>query len=277
MRIKLLVALFFVLVLSLGCFVAPPATTGAASGTKYDATQDSRIAVLEGIIVGPNGLQTIVSTMNTKVAGLSGGDTSGLNSRVSSVETRLATAEGKLASVSSGASTATTDELAKRIKALEEWKGGLGTGSGTGSGSSSVPVTGQVTYNTYKAPDLIYTPGSFVWYLEIMNGTTEYKKIYVSSILNTVDTHLADIDKTTCKFNSPDLVGGISDTTGAFSMNFVPTSGVDATMISGMSTGYVIIKGGEKKLVAILLNLAYVGADVSRWEAVWSINAQKYP
>jgi hypothetical protein len=44
-----------------------------------------------------------------------------------------------------------------------------------------------------------------------------------------------------------------------------------------MSTGYVIIKGGEKKLVAVLLNLAYVGTDVSRWEAVWSLNPQKYP
>jgi hypothetical protein len=270
---KLLVLVAAMSLLATSCLNAP---TSATAGTKYDATQDARIVSLESIILGPNGLQTLVGALNTKVASFS--SDAGLSSRVSSLETRLATAESKLAT--GGTSSATTDALSARIKTLEDWKAALPTGSSGTGGTSAVPVTGQVTYNLYKEPDLVYTPGSYVWYLEIMNGTSEYKKVYVSGIMNTVDTHLADVVTTAgtgTRFNSPDLTGGTSDTTGLFSMNFVPTNGVDATMVSGMSTGYVIIKGGEKKLVAIMLTLTYTGPDVSRWETIWSINAQKYP
>jgi hypothetical protein len=272
---KFLVVVVAISLLTTGCLVSPPSGT-AAAGTKYDATQDTRIVALEGIVLGPNGLQALVGSLSSKISGIA--DTSGLASRISSVESRVSTVEGR--TTTGGVSQATVDALSARIKTLEDWKAALPTGSTGTGGTSPVPVSGQVTYSVYKEPDMVYTPGSYVWYLEVMNGTTEYKKVYLSGILNTVDSYTAHLDITQTKFNSPDLVGGLaSGSNGPFSMNFVPVSGEHASMISGMSTGYVIVKGGDKKMVAIMFTLANPSGntDVSRWEAVWSINAQKYP
>jgi hypothetical protein len=120
-----------VIALSIGCLAAPAGGGTAAAGSKYDATQDTRIVALEGIILGPNGLQSLYSALNNKVA--SGGDTAGLSSRISSLETRLATAESKLATGGTGgASSATTDALSARIKTLEDWKATAGSGGSSG-------------------------------------------------------------------------------------------------------------------------------------------------
>jgi hypothetical protein len=116
---KFLVVVVAISLLTTGCLVSPPSGT-AAAGTKYDASQDSRIVALEGIVLGPNGLQALLSALSTKVNGLGGGDAS----RISSLETRLATS--KLAT--GGVSTATTDALSARIKTLEDWKAGTGAG-----------------------------------------------------------------------------------------------------------------------------------------------------
>jgi hypothetical protein len=67
------------------------------------------------------------------------GDTSGLSARVSSLETRLAAAESKLATTGTPTDTSA---LSARIKTLEDWKAGLGTG-GT-SDTPSVP-TGTIS------------------------------------------------------------------------------------------------------------------------------------
>ena len=130
MRRVLLIALSLVIGLSSAACLVSPSTGGtAAAGSKYDATQDARIVAIEGIVLGPNGLQALYSALNNKVA--SGGDTAGLSSRISSLETRLATAESKLATGGTGGtSSATTDALSARIKTLEDWKAGLGSGGG---------------------------------------------------------------------------------------------------------------------------------------------------
>lgn len=132
MRKVLLILVTGLIALSIGCLAAPSGT-GTAAGSKYDATQDARIVALEGIVLGPNGLQALFSSLQSKVS--SGGDTAGLSSRISSLETRLATAESKLATAGGGggASTATTDALSARIKTLEDWKAGLGSSSGGGT------------------------------------------------------------------------------------------------------------------------------------------------
>jgi hypothetical protein len=136
MRRVLLIALVLVIGLS-GC-LTPPAGGSAAAGTKYDATQDARIVAIEGIVLGPNGLQALFSALNTKVAGM--GDSSGLNSRISSVESRVSTVEGR--TTSGGVSQATVDALSARIKTLEDWKAGIGTGGSTGG--TLDPVDGAV-------------------------------------------------------------------------------------------------------------------------------------
>lgn len=138
MRKVIFIFMVCALVSSLGCLATPAggAPGAAAVASKYDAMQDSRIISLEGIVTGPNGLQSLLSALTTKVNGLSGGDTSGLLSRVSSLETRLATAESKLATATAPATDAA---LIARVKALEDWKSGLGTG-----GTASVP-TGTIS------------------------------------------------------------------------------------------------------------------------------------
>lgn len=140
MRKLILVLIMCLVFVTSGCLAAAPTGTAGTAPipSKYDATQDARIVSLEGIILGPNGLQALVGNLNTKIAGIA--DTAGLSSRISSLETRLATAESKLATTS----TATTDALSARIKTLEDWKAGAGTGTGTGT---STP-TGTISANS---------------------------------------------------------------------------------------------------------------------------------
>jgi hypothetical protein len=122
---KFLVVVVAISLLTTGCLVSPPSGT-AAAGTKYDATQDARIVAIEGIVLGPNGLQSLLGALSTKVNGMGGN--AGDSARISSLETRLATAESKLATGTGGVSTATTDALSARIKTIEDWKAGIGSG-----------------------------------------------------------------------------------------------------------------------------------------------------
>lgn len=165
MRKVLLILVTGLVALSIGCLAAPSGG-GSATGSKYDATQDARIVALEGIVLGPNGLQALFSSLQSKVS--SGGDTSGLSSRISSLETRLATAESKLATAGGGGS-ATTDALSARIKTLEDWKVGLGSSSGGGTLS---PTDGAVL-DTDGALQLILerTVEEEVWIDDNINQT----------------------------------------------------------------------------------------------------------
>lgn len=134
MRKVIFLSLIGVIIVSIGCLATPGTggATGAVVASRYDAQQDQRIVALEGIITGPAGLQTLVAALSAKVNAASTGDTSGMLSRIGSLETRLATAESKLATVGTPTDTSA---LSARIKTLEDWKAGLGTGTGP-----SVPI-----------------------------------------------------------------------------------------------------------------------------------------
>jgi len=138
MRQVLLIALSLVVGLSsLSCLAAPAGGGTAAAGSKYDAGQDARIVALEGIILGPNGLQVLVGSLSNKISGVA--DTSGLSSRLSSAESRISTVESR--TTSGGVSQATVDALSARIKTLEDWKAAGGSISG---GGTSDPVDGAI-------------------------------------------------------------------------------------------------------------------------------------
>lgn len=164
------------------------------------------------------------------------------------------------------------------------------SGSGSSGSSGATPTTGQVTISIYKEPDMVYEEGSYTWYLEILNGYTEYKKVYVSMILSPVETsNYGDIitwdgnltDPHGTYIYAPDLQT-TGNTNGIFSMNYVPSVGVglkstDTTLISGSSQGSIVIKGNDKKVIPITLKLDYDGTGASRWEATFNNTALKYP
>jgi hypothetical protein len=146
---KFLVVVVAISLLTTGCLVSPPSGT-AAAGTKYDAAQDTRIVALEGIVLGPNGLQALVGSLSSRISGIA--DTSGLSSRISSVESRVSTVEGR--TTTGGVTQATVDALSARIKTLEDWKASAGT---------SVP--GTTTGGTTRG-SVIASNGELELYLE---------------------------------------------------------------------------------------------------------------
>lgn len=134
---KLIVSLVVVALLTTGCLVSPPSGGSATAGTKYDASQDARIVALEGIVLGPNGLQALVGNIQNKISGIS--DVQSLITRVNSAESRLSSVEGKVGTSSGGGSGVTQaqiDALSARIKTLEDWKATAGSG---GSSGGTVP------------------------------------------------------------------------------------------------------------------------------------------
>jgi hypothetical protein len=135
---RILLVMVAISLLGTGCLVGTPSGT-AAAGTKYDATQDARIVAIEGIVLGPNGLQALVGALSSKINGIA--DTSGLSSRISSAESRLSTVEGKVGGTTGGVSQATVDALSARIKTLEDWKA---TGGSISGGGTADPVDGAI-------------------------------------------------------------------------------------------------------------------------------------
>ena len=290
---KLLIALLIIPILSLGCFVQPPATTGSAtSGTKYDAAQDSRITTLEGVVLGPNGLQTIVGTLNTKVAGMGGGDTSGLNSRVSSLETRLATEEGKVAGITGGASVTVTDALATRIKALEDWKASASTGTG---GTVPTTATGSVTSTTnpISIPQMYSSAtggGSNVFYtMHITNGSTTWQYVKPIITMNIAPSYSArSVTGFTITMSNGqcNLTGSIAAPTVATSSvgNFSISPNAGAGAIATSSLVVIPISGcngtgefqiGAGQVMDILIQVSNItSSDVTLWNITNSISAR---
>lgn len=168
--------------------------------------------------------------------------------------------------------------------------------SNTGDSDGTIPVTDQVTFTVYKEPSgLPYSEGNYTWWLEITNGYAEYKKVFVSNVLTSVNTHTGDIVSmnvdtatspdtfTGTRLYCPDLMPNAENPTGTFSMNYVPNAtggalSTDCSMVSGASQGCVIIKGGDKKVIPITLILDYTpNTDATQWEAGWSLVVVKYP
>lgn len=136
MKRYLFIALIGLIALVGTSCLTPPTDTKKA--TAYDATQDARLSTVEGMLQGPNGLQAIVGTIQTKIAGIS--DIPSLIARVSAIEPRLTAVEAKAGTGGTGGvSQAQFDALSARIKTIEDWKSTHGTSSG---GSSSNPSEG---------------------------------------------------------------------------------------------------------------------------------------
>ena len=270
-----------VLLVPLTLLSCVPPTTTAAAPTVSPITQ----------------VQTEVATLKTDLASLK--ETKASTSKTTELESRLSTVEGKINALQSqGAANAYTKsetytkaEIDAAIAALKSNQTWITVATGTGDTSTTTPTTGQVTYRVYKsAEDVspVYTESSYTWWLEISNGFTEYKKVFVSCILvpNSGSTINGDIQiwnnstypPTGTYLYSPDMIGGLvaPNTMGAFSMNYVPTTGIKTTMISGNSQGHLIIKGNDKKVIPITLVLDYV-TGATQWTATFSTTAVNYP
>jgi len=125
---KVLFTLIAIVLLSTSCLNAP--TGGSTTGTKYDATQDAKIAALEGIILGPNGLQAIVGNIQSKISGIS--DVPSLLAKYTALDARVTSVEGRVGTSTGGVTQAQLDALSARIKSIEDWKAGLPSGGSSG-------------------------------------------------------------------------------------------------------------------------------------------------
>lgn len=262
---KLVISLVVVALISAGCLVSPSAGGTATSGSKYDATQDARIVALEGIILGPNGLQSLVGSLNTKIA--SGGDTAGLSSRISSLETRLATAESKLATAGGGgASTATTDALSARIKTLEDWKATAGTSTG---GTPSTPSSGVISSNgnlelVLERPvdDEIWLDNgvSQTWRFTVKNKGTSGTYFRINANFDVVDESVA--------IASTVLTPDYSASSG---MSFTPTtlsgtlSNLAYSSIASSSSTKVYIGKAREESLYVTFKINYSTVSGKRW------------
>ena len=266
MRKVLLILVAGVIALSIGCLAAPAGGGTAAAGSKYDATQDTRIVALEGIILGPNGLQALYSALNNKVA--SGGDTAGLSSRISSLETRLATAESKLATGGTGgASSATTDALSARIKTLEDWKAGLGSGGSTGG---VVPTEGVISSNGVMTLALDRSVEEEIWVDDLVSQTWRFTitntgssgaYFRINANLDTVDDAVA--------ITSATLTPDYSASSGVI---FTPAtisgtvSNLSFTSAQSTTSNKIWIGKGRQESMFVTLKIDYAGSVTGkRW------------
>jgi len=261
MRRVLLIALVLVVSLSSFSCLTPPAGGTAAAGSKYDATQDARIVAIEGIVLGPNGLQALYSALNNKVA--SGGDTAGLSSRISSLETRLATAESKLAtSGTGGTSSATTDALSARIKTLEDWKASAGTG-----GTGGVPAVDGVLSSNGNIQLLLERSVEDELWME--NGATQTFRLTIKNN-GTAGSYFrinADFDcEDSVIITSATLIPTYSASSGViFNPPSLPATAISnlsfTSAASSTSTKIWIGKGREESLF-VVLKVNYGGSPV---------------
>jgi hypothetical protein len=262
-----------VVVVGLGCLPAKPAATTPIVSAK-DTEQDAEISKIKSSITSLDEGKASKSSIND------------LSDRVSKINQATTDLSGyyKKAEVDAAIVTAVNSAIAN-LKNEKPWA----TGSSSGGGVAG----GVVTFKVKSEPsNMVYDDGSYTWWIEITNGNTEYKKCYVIGFLNYTDNHSGDVvawtgitdplPTTSTYLYSPDLSGGTTNNpNGVFSMSFVPSvsaggESTGCTQISGTSQGYVVIKGGDTKLIPVTLKLDYVN-PATRWSATWSISAQKYP
>jgi hypothetical protein len=292
MRIKYFFILLLVPVLSLGCLVSAPAGgAGSAAGTKYDATQDSRITTLEGIILGPNGLQTLVSALNTKITSIS--DSSGLSSRVSSLETRMGSVESKTSSVPASEKEDIA-ALSARIKTLEDWKAGLGTVT---PGTTTVPTSStgavSITTNPVSIPQMYSAStgsGTNIFYtIHITNSSTTWqyvKPIVTMTIASSYSSRAVTGITVTMSNGQCNITGSIIPPTVATSnvgnFSISPNVGVGATTTASLTiipitgcngTGEFQIGAGQ--VMDVLVQISGVtSSDVTLWNVSNSISTR---
>lgn len=266
---KVLFALVAIVLLSTSCLNAP--TGGSTTGTKYDATQDAKIASLEGIILGPNGLQAIVGNIQGKISGIS--DIPSLITRVTALDARVTSVEGRVGTPTGGGVTqAQIDALSARIKTLEDWKAGLPTGGG-GTVNPSEPgivaVHGNLQLILERAvEDEVWMDDnvSQTWRLTVRNTGTTSTYFRINAYFDAEQA--VDIDSVTL---TPDFSGtsGIkTDPTtyaGSYaSLPFLITS-------TGTSNKLYIGKSRDESLY-LTLKIDYTGATAGkRWTWDFSI------
>jgi hypothetical protein len=258
---KFLVVVVAISLLTTGCLVSPPSGT-AAAGTKYDATQDTRIVALEGIILGPNGLQALLSALSTRVNGLGG--SSGDSARISSLETRLATAESKLATGTGGVSTATTDALSARIKTLEDWKAGTGAGPIDPSTPGVLSSNGVMVLTLERSvEDEIWMDDnvSQTWRFTVKNTGTSGAYFRINANFDTVDDAVA--------ITSATLTPDYSASSGVI---FTPASlsgtvsNLSFTSAQSTTSNKIWIGKGREESMFVTFKIDYAGSVTGkRW------------
>lgn len=271
MRKILLIALTLVALVTTGCLVSPGTGGTAAAGTKYDASQDTRIVALEGIVLGPNGLQALYSALNTKVG--AGGDTSGLSSRISSVETRLATAESKLAtSGGGGVSTTVTDALSARIKTLEDWKAGLGSGGSSGGtvpGTNILDADGDLQLLLEREKDeevWLDDEVAETWRLTVKNNGTSSTYFRINADFDCEESVPITSATITPDFSSTSAIQSVPATFGAATV-----TNLSSLITSTGTSNKIYIGKSREESMYVTLKINYASASGKRWTWDFSI------
>lgn len=265
-KIFLAILIVLLFVTSIGCAVDAPAAP-AAQPFATVAVVDQKDA-----------------TLKTEITGMINNEKSERTNMDTQIVNRVAALEGKSGGYTKEEINTKFNALISNLTdeqiALLKTKLGISSTNPSGSSNPSIPSTGKVSHSIWKEPGTpIYVAGSYTWWLKITNGFAEYKKIYVSINLGATGTIIGDVTVAGTYFYSPDLPVRPTDTSpsGKFSMSFVPTGGVDCSLISGNSQGYAIVKGNSEIVIPITLVLAY-GADASQFtEIVFNITAMNYP
>ena len=263
MRKVLVVVVSLIALLGTSCLTPPSSGTKASA---YDTTQDQRIAVLEGVINGANGLQSIVGQLVSKVNGL--GDSSGLSSRISGLDSRVAVLEAKPAATG-GVSTVTTDALATRIKVLEDWKAGIGTGS-TNNGSTSNPAEGVISSNgnlqlilEKSVEDEVWMDDgvSQTWRLTVRNTGTSGTYFRITANFDTVEDAVAVKDATL----TPDYSASSSAVFNCNNTLPATISNLSFTSSASSSSSKIYIGKGRDESMYITLKMHYSTVTGRRW------------
>lgn len=288
MKRLLIALLFIVIVVSVSCLT--PATT-ANKPSLYDAGQDQKVANLEAIVLGPNGLQAIVGAQATKLASIPlGGDTSGLTAKVNSMETSLATEVSKTTTLRQD-----LDAANAKIKTLEDWKAGAGTTTATGGTTVPTSVTGLVAFvtNPISIPQMYSAStggsASTFYTMRITNQSTTWQYVKPILTMNIAPSYSAraltgitiTMSNGQCNLTGSCAMNGpLTSTLGNFSIS--PNVGVGATVTSGVviipisgcnATGEFQIGAGQ--VMDILIQISGVTtSEVTLWNITHSISAR---
>ncbi len=246
--------------------------SGGKTATAYDATQDTKITNLEGIILGPNGLQTLVSTINNKISGIS--DIPSLISRVSAIDSRVSVVEGKVGTSSGGGvSQAAFDALAARVKVLEDWKA---SGGSTSGGGSLDPTDGAIV-SSHGNLQLILERAveeevwvddnvNQTWRLTVRNNGTSSTYFRINSYFDCEESVAITSATLVPDFSGTSAVQCTPTSVGASTINTLPF-----LFTSTGSSNKVYIGKSREESLFLTLKIDYASAVGKRWTWDFSI------
>lgn len=261
---RLLLALLIVFIVSVSC-LTPSATS--TKGTAYDDTQDKKIAILEATVTGPNGLQAIVASHVTKLATLTASDTTALTAKVTSLESRLATAESKNVTLQQG-----LDAANSKITTLESWKASIGTGTGSGT-TTPIPTTGTVSVTTNPTNIQVLGSTQICYTVRITNGTGQwvYARPIINVNLHTGQTVLSSaLTAAAVELTIGGSVGSYVD--ADFSITGTTSSAVIIPTSGGSISGEIQIGAGSS--CDLLVCIKITTTDPKIWDIGTSVNSR---